>query len=263
VSLDESTHIPVALPESSPSGGAIITPARYAGRASLVAASRAVIRCLWIAVVIAVLTACANATRERAPSVGEIARAVTPSPAPTTPADVPGKREIKDAVLRSMARLALLKSYRARVVDPAGDTQALFEYIRPDRYRQVTDDKEQIGIGDVAYTRRGDAPWLMEEVPGIGRLANEVTVAQEFFWDVQSRGQETVDGVVCNSYGVVLRLGDTELHDIYWVGVQDNLPHKMITQVDTQTDVIRLLYDFDADFKIEPPVVEPPAQPHD
>ena len=207
---------------------------------------------------LSLLSACTGpaATRTRAPSVAEVARLITPTPTPTTPADVPGKKEIKMAVLRAQARLALLKSYRARVVDDAGRTEALFEYIRPDRYREVTDATEQIGIGDVMYTRIGDSAWTRQDWPGMGRLANEVTIPQEFFWDVQAHGQEQVEGVLCNKYGVVLRIGDTELRDVYWLGVQDNLPHKTITQVDTQTTVIKLLYDFNADFTIEAPKVE-------
>jgi len=219
-------------------------------------ACRTAVAALLAMATLSLLAACTgSATRTRAPSVAEIARLITPSPTATTPADVAGKNDIKMAVLRAQARLALLKSYRARVVDEAGRTQALFEYIRPDRYREVTDTAEQIGIGDVMYTRTGGGAWTRQEWPGMGRLANEVTIPQEFFWDVQAHGQEQVEGVLCNKYGVVLRIGDTELSDVYWLGVQDNLPHKMITQVDTQTTVIKLLYDFNADFTIEAPKV--------
>lgn len=230
--------------------------ASVAHKESIVVRSTGVSRCVAIVALAMVLTACGAVTRERAPSVAEVVRAVTPTPAPTTPADDPGKRDIKDAVLSAQARLALVGSYRARVLDEDGQTQAQFEYIRPDRYRQVTDTKEQIGIGDVAYTRVGDGDWQRQELPGIGRLANEVTVAPEFLWDVEARGQETVGGVLCNRYGVVLRIGTADFHDAYWIGVDDNLPRKIVTQVDTQTTVIRLLYDFNAEFQIEPPEVE-------
>ena len=175
---------------------------------------------------------------------------------PTTTADEPGKKEIKQAVLRAQARLALLKSYRARVLSQAGEEEALFEYVRPDRYREITGAEEQIGIGDIVYSRIRDGAWTKQEWPGIGRLANEVTVAPEFIQDVEGQGQEPVDDVMCYKYGVTLRAGSTDLQDVYWVGVEDNLPHKMITQVDTQTTIIRILYDFNADFEIEPPIVE-------
>lgn len=206
--------------------------------------------------VLAAPTGCVPVTRERAPSVGEVASLVSPTPTPTTAADEPGKREIKQAVLRAQARWALLTSYRARVLDQTGHAIATFEYVRPDRYREVTDTTEQIGIGNTVYTRVGDQTWTKEEWPGIGRLANEVTVAEEYFWDVDKREQESVDGVLCDTYGVTLRVGSDELHDVYWVGAEDGLPHKMITQVDTQTTVIKLLYDFNTDITIEPPVVE-------
>jgi hypothetical protein len=228
----------------------------FVHRLSIVVRRNHVLQWALVGALILTLTACAAATRERAPSIAEMERAATPTPAPTTPSDAPGKREIKNAVVSAQARLALVSSYRARVVDETGETQALFEYIRPDRYRQVTGTKEQIGIGDVAYTRSGQGLWQRQEIPGIGHLANEVAVAPEFFWDVEMRGQETIDGVLCDRYDVVLRIGTTEFHDTYWIGVEDNLPRKMITQVDTQTTVIRLLYDFNAEFTIEPPVVE-------
>ncbi|MGC8878834.1 MAG: hypothetical protein ACP5R2_06385 [Anaerolineae bacterium] len=183
-------------------------------------------------------------------------RVITKTPTPTTPADEPDKRETKQLVLRAQARLALLKSYRARVVDDAGQTLVLFEYVRPDRYRQVTDTKEQIGIGDLLYTRVKGGPWTKQEWPGIGRLTNEVTVAPEFIWDVENQGRESVEGTLCHRVQVVLRVGDTELTDIYWIGVDDRLPRKMLTQVDEQTHVTKLLYDFNQDFQIEPPKMD-------
>jgi len=192
-------------------------------------------------------------TRTRAPGAGEIMRMVTKTPTPTTPADEPDKRETKQLVLRAQARLALLKSYRARIVDDAGQTLVLFEYVRPDRYRQVTDTKEQIGIGDLLYTRVEGSPWTKQEWPGIGRLTNEVMVAPEFIWDVENQGHESVEGILCHRVQVVLRVGDTELTDIYWIGVDDRLPRKMLTQVDEHTYVTKLLYDFNQDFRIEPP----------
>lgn len=195
-------------------------------------------------------------TRTRAPSVGEIMRMITKTPTPTTPADEPDKRETKQLVLRAQARLALLRSYRARVVDEAGRTLVLFEYVRPDRYRQVTDTKEQIGIKDFLYTRTRGSPWTRQEWPGIGRLMNEVTIAPEFIWDVENQGRESIAGVLCYRVRVVLRVGDTQLTDTYWIGVDDRLPRKMITQVDEHTYVTRLLYDFNRDFQIEPPKMD-------
>jgi hypothetical protein len=202
------------------------------------------------------LSACATATRERQPSIAEVVRAITPTPSPTTPADAPDRRDLKAVVISAQARLALVPSYRARVIDEAGRTQAVFEYVRPDRYRQITAAKEQIAIGDVTYTRVNNGAWQRQEFPGIGRLGNEVTVAPEFIWDVEALGREAIEGVVCNQYLVVLRIGETELQDRYWIGVEDRLPRKMITQVDTQTTVIRLLYDFNAPITIEPPQEE-------
>jgi hypothetical protein len=178
---------------------------------------------------------------------------ITNTPTPTTPADEPYKRETKQLVLRAQARLALLRSYRARVVDDAGHTIALFEYVRPDRYRQVTETKEQIGIGDILYTRSGNGPWTRQEWPGIGRLTNEVTIAQEFIWDVEDQGFESIEGILCHRVKVTLRVGNTQLTDVYWIGADDRLPRKMVTQVDEQTYVTRLLYDFNQDFRIEPP----------
>ncbi|MCS7260526.1 MAG: hypothetical protein NZ765_07060 [Anaerolineae bacterium] len=195
-------------------------------------------------------------TRTRAPSVGEIMRMITKTPTPTTPADEPDKRETKLLVLRAQARLALLKSYRARVVDEAGRTLVLFEYVRPDRYRQVSDTKEQIGIKDLLYTRAAGGPWTKQEWPGIGRLMNEVTIAPEFIWDVENQGRESVEGVLCHRVRVMLRVGDTQLTDIYWIGVDDRLPRKMTTQVDEQTYVTKFLYDFNQDVQIEPPQIE-------
>jgi|YNPBryunderm2012_1023409.scaffolds.fasta_scaffold59175_2 hypothetical protein len=195
-------------------------------------------------------------TRTRAPSVGEIMRMITKTPTPTTPADESDKRETKQLVLRAQARLALLKSYRTRVVDEAGRTLALFEYVRPDRYRQVTDTKEQIGIKDLLYTRIQSGPWTKQEWPGIGRLMNEVTIAPEFIWDVENQGRESIAGVPCYRVRVVLRAGDTQLTDTYWIGVDDRLPRKMITQVDEHTYVTKLLYDFNQDFQIEPPDID-------
>ncbi|MGQ9501162.1 MAG: hypothetical protein ACUVSF_09550 [Anaerolineae bacterium] len=181
---------------------------------------------------------------------------ITKTPTPTTPADEPNKREIKQLVLRAQARLALLKSYRARVVDDAGQTLVLFEYVRPDRYRQVTDTKEQIGIRDLLYTRVEGNQWTKQEWPGIGRLMNEVTIAPEFIWDVEDQGRESIEGALCYRVRVVLRVGNTELTDIYWIGVDDRLPRKMLTQVDEQTYVTKLLYDFNRDFEIEPPKMD-------
>ncbi len=209
-----------------------------------------------VCAVLAVLAGCVPATRERAPSVGEVVQLISPTSTPTTAADEPGKRDIKQAVLRAQARWALLESYRARVLNQAGQAIAAFEYVRPDRYREVTDTTEQIGIGDTIYTRVGNGAWTKQELPGIGRLANEVTVAEEFIWDVEEQGQEAVDGVLCDKFGVTLRVGSSELRDVYWVGAEDGIPHKMITQVDTQTTVIRELYDFNADITIESPLVE-------
>jgi len=183
---------------------------------------------------------------------------ITPTPTPTTPADEPDRRETKQLVLRALARLALLRSYRARVVDEAGRTQALLEYVRPDRYRQITETemKEQIAIGDVLYSRTGEGPWVKQEWPAIGRLMNEATIPQRYIWDVADQGEEPVEGIRCHRVQVTLRVGDTQLTDVYWIGVEDRLPHKIITQVDEQTTLTKLLYDFNQDFQIEPPIAE-------
>jgi hypothetical protein len=197
-----------------------------------------------------------TATRERAPSAREVALMMPKTPTATKPADAPGKKEAKNAVLRAQARLGLLKSYRARIVNSQGETEATFEYVLPDRYHEITSTKEQIGIGDVAYTRVTGGAWTKESLPGIGRVGNEVSYAEEFFYDVEVQGQETVDGVLCARYQATIQVGSTTLNDTYWIGLEDGLPHRILMQLEPERTITKILYDFNADIKIEAPAVE-------
>jgi hypothetical protein len=66
-------------------------------------------------------------------------------------------------------------------------------------------------------------------------------------------GSEDVEGVPTQKYVYTAKVGDNPLIEVTaWIGVEDGLPHKIVTEMEGTT-VTQILYDFNADITIEPP----------
>jgi hypothetical protein len=204
-----------------------------------------------------------------APAATEEAAAPTTAPAATkapaateeaaaTEAPAAPSGDEKSVIAKSAADLKNLKSYRLKVImEQEGQTmETLYEHVLPDRYHMVSDFAEMIVIGDDLYMKAGDT---CTKMPGAaaGAEVPEVGVTEDEILEARLEGSEDVDGVPCQKYVYTAKVGDNPPIEVTsWIGVEDSLPHKIVTEMEGTT-VTQILYDFNADITIEaPPVAE-------
>lgn len=201
-----------------------------------------------------------------APAAEETATEASTPASQGTPGDVPPE------LLKMAESLAKAERYRMTIVGKDAETEELIsefviEVVRPDKVRMkmsidgsVT---ETIGIGDTTYIKVGDT-WQVSPQPYLpGDLAApdpeeslEQTIGQltDPGTTVTLAGTETVDGVECNVWDVVMTSEQGTYESRFWVGKDDGLMRKAVANEDedlvTETTVTYLGSDFD----IEPPV---------
>jgi hypothetical protein len=239
---------------------------------------RQCITVLVLALTIVLLVACG--AKETPTSAPPPTKAPTPTPAVSkpeaTPTTAPAATEAptateeaaeapaapsgdeKSVIAKSAADLKSLKSYRAKVIiETEGQTmETLYELVLPDRFHMISDFAEMIVIGDDMYMKVGDT-WTKVPGGGAGTEVPEVGVTEEDILEARLEGSEDVDGVPCQKYVYTAQVGDNPPIEVTaWIGVEDGLPHKIVTEMEGTT-VTQILYDFNADITIEaPPGVE-------
>jgi hypothetical protein len=120
-----------------------------------------------------------------------------------------------------------------------------------------------IGIGDDLYSKIGDN-WTAMPGAGVGSDNMGTTVARtnlpkESIQDARLEGPEEVNGVSTQKYVYTAKLEDTPAMEVIaWVGIEDGLPHKIVTHSDQGT-VTQMLYDFNADITITAPEIDSAA----
>jgi hypothetical protein len=160
----------------------------------------------------------------------------------------------KSLIAKSAADLKNLKSYRAKVImEQQGQTmETLYEHVLPDKFHMVSDFAEMIVIGDDMYMKAGDT-WTKIPGGGAGAAVAEVGVTEDEILEARLEGTEDVEGVPAQKYVYTAKVGDNPPIEVTaWIGVEDGLPYKIVTEVEGST-VTQILYDFNADITIEPP----------
>jgi outer membrane lipoprotein-sorting protein len=177
--------------------------------------------------------------------------------AATTEAPAATKEDAKSIIAKSSANLKNLKSYRSKIaMEKDGQTtETLYEYILPDRFHLVSGSAEMIVIGQDMYMKAGDT-WTKMPGGGAGAKLPEVGVKEEDILETRLEGGENVDGVPCQKYFYATKATDKTFEVTVWIGVEDGLPHKIVTKPEPGTTVTQTFYDFNADITIEAPETE-------
>ncbi len=168
-------------------------------------------------------------------------------------------------ILESAVNLKELESYRAKATTEMGGQtiKALYEYDLPDNVHMVMDvagqTTEMIIIGDDTYLKAGDS-WTKMPDTGAGSDSMGATVAQfdlsqENVLDARLEGTEDVAGVPCQKYVYTASIPDSPPMEITtWIGLEDGLPYKIVSQSGADMIVTQELYDFNAGITIEAPL---------
>jgi hypothetical protein len=195
----------------------------------------------------------AAATPTTAPAATE-PPAATEEAAATEPPAAPSGDE-KSVIAKSAADLKNLKSYRVKMtMEQEGQTmETLVEYALPDRFHMVSDLAEMIVIGDDMYMKAGDT-WTKVPGGGAGAAVADVGVTEDQILEARLEGSEDVEGVPCQKYVYTAKVGDNPPIEVTaWIGAEDGLPYKVVTEMESGMTMTQILYDFNADITIEPP----------
>ncbi len=175
--------------------------------------------------------------------------------APAAPEDA------QTVIFQSIGNLRSLKTYRSQVtIEKDGQTmETFYEYDLPDKFHIVTEFAEMVGIGNDVYTKMGDT-WT--KIPGagtgdenMGTTIARVEIPKESIQEARFEGIEEIDGVPCQKYVYTTALeGSPSMEITTWIGPEDGLPHKIVTEPEPGMIVTQILYDFNADITIETPV---------
>jgi outer membrane lipoprotein-sorting protein len=163
--------------------------------------------------------------------------------------------DTKNVIAKSAADLKNLKSYRVKIImeQEGGQTmETLVECVMPDKYHMVSDFGDMIIIGDDLYMKAGD-DWTKVPGGGAGTEMAEVGVTEEDILEAQLEGSEDVDGVPCHKYVYTTEVEGKTVEVMCWIGVEDGLPHKIVTKMESGMTMTQIPYDFNADITIEPP----------
>jgi hypothetical protein len=201
------------------------------------------------------------ATEAAAPTAAPVATKAPAATEAAAPTAAPAKTEApaenpKSVVAKSGASMKNLKSYRSKIVmeQEGGQTvETLVEFVAPDKFHTVSKLAEMITVGSDAYVKAGDK-WT--KIPGGGGGAQyaESAVKEEDILEARLEGSEDVDGVPCQKYFYSVKSGDKTFEATAWIGVEDILPHKVVTK-GAGTTVTQTFYDFNADITIEAPAM--------
>jgi len=130
--------------------------------------------------------------------------------------------------------------------------ETLYEYVPPDRFHMVSDFAEMIVIGDDMYMKAGEE-WMKMPSGGAAAAVVDIAVTEDEILEARLEGTEDVEGVPTQKYVYTAKVGDNPPFEVMaWIGVEDGLPRKIVTEVEGTT-VTQILYDFNADITIEPP----------
>lgn len=204
----------------------------------------------------------------------------TPS---TTTVPLTASADPRADVTKAMRASLAAKSYRSRIVitSSSGSNRTMTaEVVAPDRMHMTTEmdmpgrgtvKNETIIIGKETYVRAGDAPWQKNPM-GMGDLLSQFrdpkaidTIAEKA--EVKYLGTDTLNGspMLVYQYSMkdLLGPGKDGVSKI-WIGATDSLQH----QGESESDVDPLntgkmihskttvtFYDYNADIKIEPPML--------
>ena len=188
-----------------------------------------------------------------APAATEAPTATEEAEATEAPAAPSG--DTKNVIAKSAADLKNLKSYRVKFIMEQEGGQAmetLVECVMPDKYHMVSDFGDMIIIGDDLYMKAGD-DWTKVPGGGAGTEMAEVGVTEEDILEAQLEGSEDVDGVPCHKYVYTTEVEGKTVEVMCWIGVEDGLPHKIVTKMESGMTMTQIPYDFNADITIEPP----------
>jgi hypothetical protein len=193
------------------------------------------------------------------PSAATEAPPATEPPAATeeaaaTEAPAAPSGDEKSIIAKSAVDLKNLKSYRSKViVETAGQKmETLYEFVPPDKFHMISDFAEMIVIGDDMYMKAGDT-WTKMPGGGAGAAVADIGVTEDEILEARLEGTEDVDGVPCQKYVYTAKVGDNPpVEFTAWIGIEDGLPHKIVTQMEGTTTT-QILYDVNADITIEPP----------
>ncbi len=197
------------------------------------------------------------------PAEAEAPPATEEAPEAEAPAASP--EDATNAILESAVNLKELESYRAKgITEMGGQTiSVLYEYDLPDNLHMVTEvagqTTEMIIIGADTYLKAGDT-WTQMPDTGAGSDSMGTTVVQinlsrENVLDARLAGTEDVAGVSCQKYVYTASFPDTPPMEVtVWIGLEDGLPYKVVSQAGADMIVTQELYDFNADITIEAPL---------
>jgi hypothetical protein len=166
-------------------------------------------------------------------------------------------------------KLNALKSYRIKGQvtggsDPGQNGPLLMEVISPDKAHLSLPSFEFYSIGTTAYYKLGaNAAWMKGAQVDAGRNPLGVPVLdprQMIESAVKAAGANlgqpgALNGKAMWVYNFTATASDPNSSTgTLWVGKDDGLPYKLLDLEQDGTNVELNYYDFDADFKIEPPI---------
>jgi hypothetical protein len=196
--------------------------------------------------------------------------AATAAPIPAAPATA-DSGSAQEGLMAALVAQQNGGPYRVQTTVVTGDTtmEMLAEIVPPDRLRSVTNtggiQVEIIIIGDTAYIKNGDTPWVSLPDSGfgsqiLGALSSEALMEQNLIADVQRVGQETVDGESAIIYAFQSSFGEGEdalsAMTRIWVSESRGLPLRVENEgeIDGSPSRTVQIVQYDTTITIEPPI---------
>lgn len=196
--------------------------------------------------------------------------APTAAPVPAAPATA-DSGSAQEGLMAALVAQQNVGPYRVQTTVVTGDTtmEMLAEIVPPDRLRSVTNtggiQVEIIIIGDTAYIKNGDTPWVSLPDSGfgsqiLGALSSEALMEQNLIADVQRVGQETVDGESAIIYAFQSSFGEGEdalsAMTRIWVSESRGLPLRVENEgeIDGSPSRTVQIVQYDTTITIEPPI---------
>lgn len=219
-------------------------------------------------------------TNASAPTVAATATAApatstapTDAQTPTTAAGSPepGVSEGREVIVD--AQRAFLKAEQYRGVVTSEDlksgkqvSKTIIEFVAPDRYRILQTPpgaprSETIAIGKKTYVRSNNGEWQEADVDFgefIARFRDPKVIEElsKSITNVESGGKATVNGTSTKVYSYRSTFGDIKSESKIWIGAEDGLPYKSVSEGEFQGVRSRTttVYEYRDDIKIEAPI---------
>ncbi len=134
----------------------------------------------------------------------------------------------RDELHAAFGQFLAAKSFRASAIDVKKGTQiSQVEFVAPDRYRIVANDRTSLIVGDTLYVDLGGSLQPMS-VPGVGRMVAQYRNPQllkemESGMQVKALGEEKVDGEAARVYAYTVSQ-PVKADARAWVSVASGLP---------------------------------------